>query len=130
MNESIDLREVLDSIFAYVAILSTDGIVLEVNRAPLDPAGLRREDVIGRQFLETYWWSSMPESQAQMRHALQAAARGGIVRQDFEVRITDDRLGTVDGLIRPLRNEAGDVHRLVASGIDITERKRAENALR
>jgi hypothetical protein len=30
VNEGIDLREVLDSIFAFVAILSPDGVLLEV----------------------------------------------------------------------------------------------------
>jgi two-component system cell cycle sensor histidine kinase/response regulator CckA len=130
MNEETDLRAVLDGIFALVAILSADGVVLEVNRASLEPAGLRREDVIGMPFVETYWWSSLPESQAKMRRALEAAARGEVVREDFEVRMTDDRLGTVCGVITPLTNEAGEIHRLVASGIDVTERKRTQKALR
>jgi len=130
VNEGIDLREVLDSIFAFVAILSPDGVLLEVNRAPLEPAGLKREDVIGKPFVETYWWSSRPESQAQLRRALDAAARGDVVREDFEVRITEDRILTVDGVFTPLKNNAGEVYRLVASGLDITERKRAERALR
>jgi len=130
VNEGIDLREVLDSIFAFVAILSPDGVLLEVNRAPLEPAGLKREDVIGKPFVETYWWASRPESQARLQRAVDAAARGEIVREDFEVRITDDRMVTVDGVFTPLKNTDGEVYRLVASGLDITERKRVETALR
>ena len=49
------LQQILDNLFAFVGLLSTTGVLLEANRAPLDLVGLQREDVIGKPFAETYW---------------------------------------------------------------------------
>jgi two-component system cell cycle sensor histidine kinase/response regulator CckA len=125
-----DLRRILDSVFAFVAILDVDGILVEVNRAPLELAGLRREDVIGRPFVDAYWFDSLPQAQRQIVAAVESAAHGQSVRDEFTVRVSDDQLVTLDALITPLRSDTGEIRQVIASGRDITERKAAEEALR
>jgi len=44
---------VLDGLHAGIGVLTPEGIVLEINEAPLDGAHLRREEVIGRPLAET-----------------------------------------------------------------------------
>jgi PAS domain S-box-containing protein len=124
------LRGILDSMFAYVGLFTTDGTVVEANRAPLAAAGLRREDVIGRPFWETYWWSYSPSAQTQVREALRRAANGEQVREDFIVRIADDRLITIDATFGPLQGQDGEVPLIIGSGVDISDRVRIEAALR
>ena len=51
------LHKVLDSLFAFVGVLLPDGTVVDVNRGPLDMAGVRAEEVIGRKFWDCIWWS-------------------------------------------------------------------------
>lgn len=46
-NNERRLREVLDNLHISVAVLDLDFRVVEINRGPLDRAGLRREDVLG-----------------------------------------------------------------------------------
>jgi PAS domain S-box-containing protein len=120
------LRAILDGLFAFVGLLSLDGTMLEVNRAPLEAAGIRREDVIGKPFHQTFWWSYSPEIQAKLQGALARAAKGETVRFDVVLRVAGSREMPVDFGVNPLRDETGAVRQLVASAVDITERKKLE----
>jgi PAS domain S-box-containing protein len=124
------LRAVLDSMYAFVGVLSPDGILLEANRAALEAAGLRAEEVLGRPFEEAYWWSYDPEVQCQLRAAVERAARGEPSRYDVVVRLGPDRYEPIDFTISPLRDDSGQVTHLVPSAIVITERVEAERASR
>lgn len=123
------LQQVLDNVFAFVGLLSTKGVLLEVNRAPLEVAGLQREDVIGKPFAETYWWSFSPEVQQQLQAAVRRAAQGESVRFDTPVRIAGGQFISIDFSLRPLFDAGGQVTQLVACAVDITERKQAEATL-
>jgi PAS domain S-box-containing protein len=124
------LRTILDSMFAFVGLLSPEGVILEVNRAPLDIAGLVREDVIGKACADGYWVSYSPTVQAEVREALAKAALGEVVRYDAQIRVGDERLITIDLMFMPLRDTQGNVVQIVGSAVDITSRKQAELALR
>jgi PAS domain S-box-containing protein len=124
------LQQVLDNVFAFVGLLSTKGVLLEANRAPLDLAGLQRADVIGKAFAETYWWSFSPETQQQLQAVVRRAAEGENVRYDTLVRIAEGQFISIDFSLRPLFDADGQVTQLVISAVDITERKQAEATLR
>jgi PAS domain S-box-containing protein len=123
------LQQVLDNVFAFVGLVSTKGVLLEANRTPLEVAGLQREDVIGKPFAETYWWSFSPEAQQQLQAAVRRAAQGDSVRFDTRVRIAEGQFISIDFSLRPLFDAGGRVTELVASAVDITERKQAEATL-
>jgi len=120
------LRGILDSMFAFVGLFSTDGIVLEANRAPLAAARLKKEEVIGRRVVDTYWINHSPHTQAQLADAIARAARGETVRADLDVRVADGSLIVLDTTFGPLRDAEGKVIQVVGSGVDITARKHAE----
>jgi PAS domain S-box-containing protein len=63
VSTSTQWREIFDSITAFVGVMSPDGVLLEVNQAALDAAGLRIADVIRRQVWDTYWWSYSKDAQ-------------------------------------------------------------------
>ncbi len=124
------LRRVLDNLFAFVSVLTSEGVLTMVNRAPLEAAGIAFEDVYGKRFEECWWWSYSPAVQAQLRAALDHAAQGVTSRYDVEVRMAGGRLATIDFMLAPLRDDDGRITRLIASAIDITDRKRAEATVR
>jgi PAS domain S-box-containing protein len=124
------LHRILDSLFVFVGLFSPQGALVEVNRASLDTAGLEPEDVIGKPFETTFWWAHSPTEQARVKETLQRAARGETVREVFEARVLGESTIIVDALFSPLRSESGAVVEIVASAVDITERKRTEDALR
>lgn len=123
------LRALLDNLFAFVTVLDLDGNLLEVNRAPLEAAGLTREDVAGKPFWECYWWSWSARIQNELKAAIAKARAGATLRYDVDIRIADAKLITLDFQIAPLRDEHGNIVLLVPSGIDITARKKAERDL-
>lgn len=123
-------RDVLDNLFAFVGVLTPDGTLIEANRAALDVAGLSPEEVIGKPFEETYWWSYSEEAQARLSAAIELAAGGEASRYDAQARLGPDHFITVDFAMIPVVGLEGQVTYLIPSGVDITERKRIEEALR
>ncbi|GLS04897.1 hypothetical protein GCM10007860_20450 [Chitiniphilus shinanonensis] len=124
------LRGILDNLPAYVGLLTPDGTVLEVNRPPLEAAGLRREDVCGRKFWETGWWRDDPQARRQIEAATQRAAQGELQRFDTELSLAGDARTAIDFTLAPLFDDQGAVTHLIPSGIDITARRAGEAALR
>lgn len=124
------VRRVLDNLFSFVGVLSPDGTLQSANRAPLDAAGIRMEDVYGLKFWDCYWWNYAPHIQAQLEHAVMQAACGEISRFDVVVRMAGDSRLPIDFMLAPLRDEHGQITHLIASAIDISARKRSEDALR
>lgn len=123
LNRSeIELRTMLDNLVAMVAILSPDGTVLEVNKVPLEIAGIARADVIGRPFWECYWWQQLADAKAGLRDAIARAAAGETLQYDVAVRGRGDELMVIDFKLAPSCDADGTVTRLVASGFDITDR--------
>jgi PAS domain S-box-containing protein len=123
------LQSILDSMFVFVGLLSLDGVVLEINRAPLQASALEREDVIGRPLPDVYWWCFSSTVQDRLRAALRRAAQGEVVRYDEIVRVGNARRMTIDVTFGPLRDAQGKTVQIVASAVDITERKLAEEQL-
>jgi PAS domain S-box-containing protein len=124
------MRAVIDSMFAFVGVLTPDGELVEANRAALEAASLKPEDVLHRPFEETYWWAYDAAVQRQLREAIERAAGGEPSRYDVRVRLAPDRFEPIDFMIAPLRDEAGRITHLIPSAIIITERVAAEAALR
>ncbi|WP_167882980.1 PAS domain-containing hybrid sensor histidine kinase/response regulator [Leptospira barantonii] len=125
------LRDIIDGLLPnmFVGLIQPDGVLIEVNKAPLTVANLRFEDVLGKPFDETYWWSYSDRSKERLRESIQRACKGETLRYDTEIRIAGGEFVVIDFAIQPMRDESGAVKFLIASGTVITERKNAEAAL-
>lgn len=127
ITESVDaqyrLRQILDNVPALVGMLDLEGILIEANRLALTLANLKRDDVIGKHFAETYWWSSDPNIQANLRAAITRARAGEVVRYDVDVRIGEGQFATIDFTLSPIRDEEGQIYALLSSAVDITQRR-------
>jgi two-component system, sensor histidine kinase PdtaS len=128
-SSSERIRKVLDALFTFVGVLSIDGVLLEANRAPLEQAGLDLPAVQGKPFWDCYWWNYDPEIQSALHQAITRAATGETIRYDVVVRMKHDSRMTIDFMLTPLLDDAGQICNLIASGIDITARKQNEQAL-
>ena len=124
------LRAVLDALPAFIGVLSPTGEVLQVNHAALQAAGLPVGQILGRPFHETCWWVFDATARDRLREAVARAAHGESSRFDAEIRVSGDRAVIVDVGLTPMLDNDGRVTHLIVSGIDITERKSTEEALR
>lgn len=129
-TKSIEGDHNLERVVVFVGVLKPDGTLIEANRAALNAAQLQPEDVLNKPFEDTYWWSYSPDIQAELRTAIQSAAAGETPRRyDVKVRFGEGHFITIDFALVPLFNDQGKVTHLISSGIDVTDRKRAEELL-
>lgn len=126
------LRSVLDGLgpHMFVGLMDTHGVLLMANRPARAVVSLSDDEVIGRPFELTYWWSYSDDVVSRLKAAVQRAVQGEAVRYDEQIRVAEGQLIWIDFSIHPLRDEAGTVVSLIPSAIVITERKQAEAALR
>lgn len=127
-ESSLRFNRILDNLFAYVALLDTNGVVQEVNKAPLDRAGYRREDVIGGYFYDAPWWNYNDQVREQLIAAIDAAKQGKSSRYDVVAKMGDDFV-PLDFLIAPVYDDSGKIIGLLPTAVDITERKHLEEEL-
>lgn len=125
-----ELQVILDNCVAFVGLLDTDGTLREANAPALVAGGLTRDEVIGRKFWETYWWAYDRSVAERLQGALARAASGETVRYDEDVLMQGGRIMSIDFLLSPITDATGAVVRIVASGFDITERKKSEEHVR
>lgn len=78
------LRNVINSLFTFVAVLTPDGTLIEANQALLEAASLQPQDVLGLPLTETYWWSYSFAVQAQMQTTIERVSGGKRVRYEVE----------------------------------------------
>lgn len=120
------LRRILDGLHCFVSTLTADGVRTEVNARAVQTGGASRDDLIGHLFWDGPWWGHSPEVQDRLRDAVARAAGGETVRFDAEARTVDGQTIILDLQIGPVFDDDGSLIELIASGVDITERKEAE----
>jgi len=123
-------RAVFNSGFQFESLLDLECNVIESNQTSLEFGGLAIEDVQGRPFWAAGWWTHSAVSQERLRDACRDAASGKTVQYQDEVRGAHDRRALIDFSLKPIVDADGRVVQLLAEGRDITERKRAEDAVR
>jgi len=121
-------RAIFEQSFQYIGLLDPRGVLLEANQAALDGAGVSREEVIGRPFWETRWWTVSEESRTRLKEGIREAAAGRFVRFETEHRGPGDKILAMDFSLKPVCNAEGEVVLLIPEGRDISELKRAQRA--
>ena len=114
----------------FAGIMDLQGRLREVNDLAVDWCGYTREQVLDQPFSETPWWRGSEEMKARIRFATDQAASGRIFREELRYWVADGSERIVDFAIHPIHDQSGAVVFLHPTGIDITERKQAEAALR
>jgi PAS domain S-box-containing protein len=122
-------RAIVDTTRSLIGLLTPDGTLIDVNRAALDYAGIRREEAVGMAFWETPWWTHDPAQQQRLRQAIRRVAAGGHDRFEATHRARDGNVGHFNFFLTPIRDPAGHVAYLVPEAHDISARRRAEQTL-
>jgi PAS domain S-box-containing protein len=122
------LRCLIDNSTGFIALLDAEGTLQEVGAPGLRVSGLSREQVLGKKFWECDWWAD-DEQRAHAREWFFEAMQGATVRHDIVTRAADGARLDIDLMLTPVFDKSGNVTQIVPSGLDITARKRMEQAL-
>ncbi len=125
------LRAVIDSMKAFIGVVSPDGVVLEASLAPLQMAGLARSDVIGRTFWDCAWWTYDDAVRRRLIDAFHEACAGKTIQYDETIWTVGDGRAVIELVLTPVF-EDGRLAYIVPSATDVTSRvaalaKRAES---
>ena len=123
-------RALFDQGGFFAAILGLDGAVHEVNRLAAEGIGFARGDFVGREFWACPTWTPRAALAGQIRAGVLGAAGGSPFHEQLSYFVGDGGERYVDLHLTPVTDDAGRVLFIVASGVDITDRKRAEDELR
>ena len=128
-SSSDRMRTLLQTTYVFQGYMAADGILLDANRASLEGIQATVEDVVGRPFWETPWFSSTPGMPERIREAVSRAGAGEMVQESIVVNLPDGER-TFDMALRPVKNDKGKVIGIVPEAVETTDRLKAEAALR
>jgi PAS domain S-box-containing protein len=123
-------RAFFEQVTNFAGVLALDGTVVEANRLCLDACGFARDEVIGKPFWECGWWNRSAALMEMVRAASVQAAGGRLFRTETNYFIADGAERIVDLVLAPVTDDAGRVLFVAATGTDVTDRQRMEEALR
>jgi PAS domain S-box-containing protein len=110
----------------FAGIMDMNGTILEANRLSWEACGYAREQIIGKPFWQGPWWAPSPHLAERIKAASGQAAAGETFRAEMPYFVADGSERVVDVTILPIRDDTGQVLFLAPTGVDITDRKRAE----
>lgn len=121
-------KVILDDMYQFVGLLDVRGMLLEVNRAALQGAGIRLEDIQGKPFWQARWWQVSTETMQRQKEVCALAAQGEFIRYDVEIfgQAGGDETIIIDYSLIPVKDESGQVVFLLAEGRNITEKTKAD----
>lgn len=124
------LRAIYDGSPYFIGLLDLDGLLLDANATALAAIDKPLGELIGRPFWATPWWSHDVALQARLRDAVARAAAGESQRFEACQTTASGRTVWVDFSLHPVPDASGRIAWLLPQGVDITERKGAEEELR
>ena len=114
----------------FASIVNLDGLVVDCNRLFDEGCGFTPQQCIGKPFWEGPWWALSPLLVDKIKAACAQAAAGIMFQGEVPYFVADGSQRTADLIIAPVKDETGKVLFLSPTGIDITDRKQIEIALR
>lgn len=124
------MRRIFAGLYVSVAVLDTDGRVIELNHLPVQRSDIGRTDVLGKPLWECYCWSYDPAVQHMIRQSVAEACEGAdAIRYNVPVRVDNGPLLMVDFQLSPLRHANGEVTQLIACVADVQDRVDAIRSL-
>ena len=123
-------RAVFDETKQLIGVMTPDGTLVEANRASLKAIGANLADVVGRPFWTTPWFTGTPGMSDTVRVAVDVARSGQPVQTEMVLHLPDGSTRIYAFAMNPVRNATGQIVEIVPEATDITDLRRAEDALR
>ena len=124
------LRAIFETSYTYMGLLAPDGTLLDANATSLAGIKVRLEDIVGKPFWETPWFTGTPGMPETVRAAVSIVATGETIRREIHVNLPAGGWRWFDFQMRPVRDADGTVFAIMPEAVELTERRQAEESLR
>ena len=122
------IRTIFATSHLFQGLIDPAGTLLDANATSLAAIEANREDVIGKPYWETPWFSGTPGMSEAVRAGVARAASGSTETRSITISLPTG-IRSFDFSMRPVRNDAGEVVAVVPEAIETTARIRTELAL-
>ncbi|MES2207653.1 MAG: ATP-binding protein [Pseudomonadota bacterium] len=123
------LRTIFETSYQFQGLLTLEGILLDANTTSLSAINASLEDVIGKPFWATPWFSETPDMSDQVRELIPLVAKGETLRREITLILPTGQRA-FDFSLRPIRNETGQVIAIVPEAVELTGQRLAQQELR
>jgi PAS domain S-box-containing protein len=123
-------KAIFNQTFSFLCILDTEGQVIDINNSSLEFTHLRKKEIIGIPLCQLPHWQHSEKEQRKISHAVSEALLGNIARFETTNINQHNDIIDIDLSLKPVYDEHKKVILLISEGRDITNRKKAELALR
>jgi PAS domain S-box-containing protein len=128
-ENEMHLRLILENVIAFVLLLSPDGTVMQINGEARAIGGRASQHLVGRRLHDSFLFSYDAQVARRVERLVGDAANNKVARTDLRARIAQGVYITIDASIAPVYDGHEKPLFLVASGIDISQRKAVEEEL-
>lgn len=122
-------ESIFSSAFSFMALLSAEGLIQEINLNAQGMTGINKELVLHYPLDKSYWFQGLPEQQQRIRQAIEIAQKGDSVHEEVKM-LGKNGILTLDFSLRPVFDQHQQVTHLIVEGHDITDLKNNEKQLR
>jgi PAS domain S-box-containing protein len=124
------LRAIFEDSYTYQGFATTEGMLLDANSTSLSGIDASLEDVVGRSYWDTPWFTGTPGMSETVRNGVAAVAGGQTVRQEIRLNLPVGGWRWFDFQMRPVLGGAGETIGIIPEAVELTARREAEEALR
>ena len=122
-------RAIFDGSYQFVALLDTDGNILELNRSAVQFIGNDQQVHAGVPLWQATFWTDEVE-RSSLREAVLQAAEGKFSHLILDIRGDNGRIAKLDLALKSIQTPLNAVEFLIAEGRDVTELVDINDALR
>lgn len=122
-------HEVLNQLKLIAVILDSSGRIAFCNDAFIATIGLPRSEIIGKDWFRHFTAKSNRRKAKEMFQSLLKTG-DSLVQEESEIYCSDKRIFTISWNLSTIADDSGKVTHVVGIGMDVTENRKMENALR
>jgi PAS domain S-box-containing protein len=128
-SSQAQLQTILETTNLYHMLLELDGQLVYANAQALSGIGAGPKDVFGRPFWQTMWFSHSQSARDPIIQCFSRAKQGQAARCEVELELPQGKRN-IDFVLRPVFGQGTQITGVLAEGVDTTDRRRNEEALR
>lgn len=117
-------RGVFNSMLQFLGLLSSDGILIDINKSGKAFLKTEQLDIFGKYFWDSDKFSK--DLQKAIKNTIKKAKLGKFIKQQFLLPLRNGTTMAVDYSLTPIKDDSGKILFLLVEGRDVTMQKKLE----